>query len=110
MKSLDPSGTGAQRAIAQHYLAAGNDAMKAADYAGALKDFDQAASAGSAPEAVTANTFAAFAIMSGKKPDYDKAKEYALKAVSACTRRRTGKFRSRGGVRQHLRNEQEDRR
>ncbi len=83
MKSLDPSGTGAQRAIAQHYLAAGNDAMKAADYAGALKDFDQAASAGSAPEAVTANTFAAFAIMSGKKPDYDKAKEYALKAVSA---------------------------
>jgi TonB family protein len=83
MKTLDPSGTGAQRAIAQHYLAAGNDAMKAADYAGALKDFDQAASAGSAPEAVTANTFAAFAIMSGKKPDYDKAKEYALKAVSA---------------------------
>ncbi len=83
MKSLDPSGTGAQRAVAQHYLAAGNDAMKAADYAGALKDFDQAASAGSAPEAVTANTFAAFAIMSGKKPDYDKAKEYALKAVSA---------------------------
>ncbi|MGA7745423.1 MAG: TonB family protein, partial [Candidatus Aquilonibacter sp.] len=53
MKSLDPSGTGAQRAVAQHYLAAGNDAMKAADYAGALKDFDQAASAGSAPEAVT---------------------------------------------------------
>jgi TonB family protein len=83
MKTLDPSGTGAQRAIAQHYLAAGNDAMKAADYAGALKDFDQAASAGSAPEAVTANTFAAFAIMSGKKPDYDKAKDYALKAVSA---------------------------
>ena len=83
MKSLDPSDTGAQRAIAQHYLGAGNDAMKAADYAGALKDFDQAASAGSAPEAVTANTFAAFAIMSGQKPDYDKAKAYALKAVTA---------------------------
>ena len=82
MKSLDPSGTGAQRAIAQHYLGAGNDAMKAADYAGALKDFDQAASAGSAPDAVTANTFAAFAIMSMPKPDYGKAKDYALKAVA----------------------------
>jgi tetratricopeptide (TPR) repeat protein len=83
IKSLDPSGTGAQRAIAQHYLSAGNDAMKAADYAGALKDFDQAASAGSAPDAVTANTFAAFAIMSMPKPDYEKAKEDALKAVAA---------------------------
>jgi TonB family protein len=84
MKSLDPSGNGAARAIGQHYLQAGNDAMKAADYAGALKDFDQAASAGSAPDAVTANTFAAFAIMSMAKPDYDKAKQYALKAVAAA--------------------------
>jgi TonB family protein len=84
MKSLDPSGNGAARAIAQHYLQAGNDAMKAADYAGALKDFDQAASAGSPPDAVTANTFAAFAMMSLAKPDYDKAKQYALKAVAAA--------------------------
>jgi TonB family protein len=82
MKSLDPSGNGAARAIAQHYLQAGNDAMKAADYAGALKDFDQAASSGNASDAVTANTFAAFAIMSMPKPDYDKAKQYALKAVA----------------------------
>ncbi|HUN29827.1 MAG TPA: TonB family protein [Alphaproteobacteria bacterium] len=82
MKSLDPSGTGAQRAMAQHYLQVGSDAMKAADYATAVKDFDQAAAAGSAPDAVTANTLAAFATMSMPKPDYDKAKAYALKAVA----------------------------
>ena len=84
MKGLDPSGTGAARAIAQHYLQAGSDAMQANDYAAALKDFDQAASAGSAPDAVTANTFAAFAIIKMDKPDYAKAKDYATKAVAAA--------------------------
>jgi len=84
MKALDPSGSGPARAIAQHYLQAGSDAMQANDYATALKDFDQAASAGSAPEAVTANTFAAFAIMKTDKPDYGKAKDYAAKAVAAA--------------------------
>ena len=84
MKTLDPSGTGPARAIAQHYLQAGSDAMTAKDFATALKDFDQAASAGSAPEAVTANTAAAFAIMRMDKPDYAKAKDYATKAVTAA--------------------------
>jgi Flp pilus assembly protein TadD len=84
MKALDPSGAGPARAIAQHYLRAGNDAMQANDAATALKDFDQAASAGSAPEAVTANTLAAFAILKMDKPDYAKAKDYATKAVAGA--------------------------
>jgi Flp pilus assembly protein TadD len=84
MKVLDPSGAGPSRAIAQHYLQAGSDAMTASDYAGALKDFDQAAAAGSGPDAVTANTFAAFAVMKMDKPDYVKAKDYATKAVNGA--------------------------
>jgi hypothetical protein len=82
MKSLDPSGPGPAKAMAQHYLQAGSDAMQTSDYATALKDFDLAASAGSATDAVTANTFAAFAIMKMDKPDYVKAKDYATKAVT----------------------------
>jgi Flp pilus assembly protein TadD len=84
MKSLDPSGPGPAKAMAQHYLQAGSDAMQTSDYATALKDFDLAASAGSAPDAVTANTFAAFAIMKMDKPDYVKAKDYATKAVTGA--------------------------
>ncbi|MGD0968691.1 MAG: tetratricopeptide repeat protein [Candidatus Aquilonibacter sp.] len=84
MRALDPSGAAPAQAIAQHYLRAGNDAMQANDYASALKDFDQAASAGSAPEAVTANTLAAFAILKMEKPDYAKAKDYATKAVAGA--------------------------
>lgn len=85
MKALDPSGAGPSRAMAQHYLQAGSDAMTASDYAGALKDFDQAAAAaGSGPDAVTANTFAAFAVMKMDKPDYVKAKDYATKAVNGA--------------------------
>ncbi|HTC31351.1 MAG TPA: tetratricopeptide repeat protein [Candidatus Acidoferrum sp.] len=84
MKTLDPSGTAPAKAVAQHYLQAGSDAMQANDYASALKDFDQAASAGSAADAVTANTFAAFAVMKMDKPDYVKAKDYATKAVAGA--------------------------
>jgi hypothetical protein len=84
MKSLDPSGPGPAKAMSQHYLQAGSDAMQTSDYATALKDFDLAASAGSAPDAVTANTFAAFAIMKMDKPDYVKAKDYATKAVTGA--------------------------
>jgi tetratricopeptide (TPR) repeat protein len=85
MKSLDPSGgTAASQAVARHYLQAGSDAMNAKDFDSALKDFDQAASSGSPSDAVTANTFAAFAILRMDKPDYMKAKGYAVKAVTAA--------------------------
>jgi len=86
MKSLDPSGnSAASRAIAQHYLQLGSDAMKANDFATAAKNFDLAASsAGSGPDAVTANTFASFAIMREGKPDYSKARDYAQKAVAGA--------------------------
>ncbi len=84
MKSLDPNGgAAATDAVARHYLQAGSDAMNAKDYDGALKDFDQAANTASGQDAVTANIFAAFAILKMEKPDYGKAKGYAMKAAMA---------------------------
>jgi tetratricopeptide (TPR) repeat protein len=85
MKTLDPNGgQAAQEAMARHYLQAGSDAMNAKDFPGALKYFDQAAASGSPSDAVTANTFAAFAILRMDKPDFNKAKGYAMKAVTAA--------------------------
>ena len=110
MKSLDPSGTGAQRAIAQHYLQLGNDAMKAATSPAPLKDFDQAAAAGSGQDAVTANTFAAFAIMREPKPDYGKAKDYAHKAVAGSPDDVQANFALGLAYANMLRDEQQERR
>lgn len=85
MKSLDPQGGDlAAHAIATHYLQAGNVALNAKNYDEALKNYDAAANAGSAADAVTANTGAALAILQMQKPDFEKAKEYALKAVTAA--------------------------
>jgi tetratricopeptide (TPR) repeat protein len=82
MKALDPSGTEAQAAIGAHYLTQGNAAMQAKDYKEALKAYDQAAAAGDPKVAVTASLGAAFALLQQDKPDYDQAKDRALKAVA----------------------------
>ncbi len=84
MKALDPSGSGASRAMSQHYLQLGSDAMTAGDFPTAAKNFDLAAASASGQDAVTANTFAAFAVMREAKPDYGKAKDYAQKAVTGA--------------------------
>jgi TonB family protein len=84
MKTLDPSGSGAARAMSQHYLQLGSDAMTAGDFPTAAKNFDLAAASASGQDAVTANTFAAFAVMREAKPDYGKAKDYAQKAVTGA--------------------------
>ncbi|MGB6987152.1 MAG: tetratricopeptide repeat protein [Candidatus Aquilonibacter sp.] len=84
MKTLDPSGSGASRAMSQHYLQVGSDAMTAGDFPTAAKNFDLAAASASGQDAVTANTFAAFAVMREAKPDYGKAMGYAQKAVSGA--------------------------
>ncbi|HTZ55722.1 MAG TPA: TonB family protein [Candidatus Acidoferrum sp.] len=85
MKQLDPSGaSAASHALAQHYLKGGSDAMTAGDFPTAAKDFDQAAASATGQDAVTANTFAAFAVMREAKPDYGKAKGYAQKAVTGA--------------------------
>jgi TonB family protein len=84
MKTLDPSGSGASRAMSQHYLQLGSDAMTAGDFPTAAKNFDLAAGSSSGQDAVTANTFAAFAVMRESKPDYSKAKDYAQKAVTGA--------------------------
>jgi TonB family protein len=87
MKTLDPNGAAPQHAIAQYHLRLGSDAMQASHFPAAVKEFDLAAAAGSPPDALTANTLAAFAILRMTKsdtPDYAKAKDYALKAVAAA--------------------------
>ena len=85
MKAIDANGADmAAHAIAQHYLQLGADALTAKKYDDALKYFDQAASAGSLADSVTANYSAAFAILDMEKPDYVKAKGYAMKAVAAA--------------------------
>jgi tetratricopeptide (TPR) repeat protein len=84
MKQLDPTGNAAGLAVGNHYLQLGDAAMKAKNYPDALKAFDQAAAAGVTQIAVTANTDAAFAILSMDKPDYVKAHDYAMKAASAA--------------------------
>ncbi|HUA09629.1 MAG TPA: TonB family protein [Candidatus Acidoferrales bacterium] len=88
MKALDPSGgDAAAHAIAVHYLQLGGDAMTAKKFGDAVKYFDQAANAGSSADVVTANYSAALAIENmgpSDKPDYSKAKGYAIKAVTAA--------------------------
>jgi tetratricopeptide (TPR) repeat protein len=83
MKQLDPSGTEAGLAIANHYLEAGSQQLNSGKYPDALKSFQQAAAAGNPDAAVTANTYAALAIFKMDKPDYQQAKSYAEKAVAA---------------------------
>ncbi len=84
MKQLDPTGGSATTAVGSHYIQLGNEAMSAKNFADALKDYDQAAATGDPKVTVTANTGAAFAVLSMDKPDYQKAHDYAAKAVAAA--------------------------
>ena len=84
MKQLDPTGSSASTAVGAHYIELGNAAMNAKNYTDAVKDYDQAAATGDPKVTVTANTGAAFAILSMEKPDYQKAHDYAAKAVAAA--------------------------
>jgi tetratricopeptide (TPR) repeat protein len=83
MKTLDPNGASASHAMAQHYLQIGADDLNAKKFNDALAAFDQASSQGNAGDAVTANTYASFAILQMDKPDYAKARDYALKALAS---------------------------
>ncbi len=82
MKALDPNGSSASNAIAQYYLSIGADDMQAKKFDDAIQAFDQAAGAGNSADTVTANTYAAFAVLRMEKPDYAKAKAYAAKALA----------------------------
>ena len=84
MKQLDPTGSSGSTAVGAHYIELGNAAMSAKNYTDAVKDYDQAAATGDPKVTVTANTGAAFAILSMEKPDYQKAHDYAAKAVAAA--------------------------
>lgn len=81
---LDPTSTLGAHEMGIHYLQTGINAMQAKDYATAVKNFDQAAAEGNPQDAVTANTYSAFAYLSMSTPDYDKARDYGLKAVAGA--------------------------
>jgi TonB family protein len=82
IKQLDPGSTAGSAAMAMSLINAGTKARDAKDTATALSDYDQAAAAGDAKLAVTANTLAAFAIASSEKPDYKRMQAYAEKALA----------------------------
>lgn len=82
LKQLDPSSTVPGRVMGNHYLQLGSAALQAKNYADALKNFDQAAATGDQQVAVTANTQAAFTLLSMEKPDGNKVKGYADKALA----------------------------
>jgi len=84
MKTLDPTGNSAALAIGNHYLLMGNAAVQAKDYEGAVKAYDQAIATGDPKVAVTGELGAALAIIQMPKPDYARAKGYAVKAVTGA--------------------------
>lgn len=84
IKALDPNGSSASHAVAEHWLRIGADALTAKKFDDAVSAFDKAAAAGNSADAVTANTYAAFAILQMPKPDYAKARDYALKALATA--------------------------
>jgi tetratricopeptide (TPR) repeat protein len=84
IKTLDPTSTLPSRVLGNSFLQAGTAALTAKDYAGAMKDFDQAATQGDADVAVTANVQAAFTVIkiNAEKPDYKSMQMYAEKALA----------------------------
>ncbi len=92
MKTLDPTSDAAGMAMANYYLTAGNQAIAAKQLDAAEKDFAQAAATGITQAVVTGNIQAAFAVMSMQKPDYSKARDYAVKAVTAAPNDATANF------------------
>jgi TonB family protein len=82
IKQLDPSSNIAGRVAGNQYLSAGNAAVQAGNTEEALKQFELAAGTGDPDVQVTAYTQAAFAIGNSSKPDYDKMKSYADKALA----------------------------
>jgi len=81
MKQVDPTNTAGARVLGNHYLQVGTAAAKAKQPDAALKAYDQAAALGDPDVAVTAYTQSALAIANTEKPDWDKAKTYADKAI-----------------------------
>jgi TonB family protein len=84
IKSIDPTSTLPGRVLGNSYLTAGTAALQAKDYAGAIKDFDQAAAQGDSEVAVTANVQAAFTVIkiNPEKADYKQMQAYADKALA----------------------------
>jgi TonB family protein len=82
LKTMDPNAAAA--ALGNYYLSLGNQAMTDKKFADAEKAYVQAAAQGSDQAQVTANTGAAFAVISMEKPDYVRAQKYALAAVTAA--------------------------
>ena len=82
LKTLDPTGNPGARFVGIFYLQQGVAAAKAMKPVEALAALDKAAAAGDPKVAVSAYTQAAFVLIQGKSPDYDRARGYAKKALA----------------------------
>jgi hypothetical protein len=80
LAALDPQAAASAK-ITQLFASA-TQATNAKNYAEAFKDYDEAAQSATGPAAVTANTMAAFSLFRMDKPDWSKARDYAMKAVT----------------------------
>ncbi len=82
LKALDPTGSPGARFVGIFYLQQGVAAAKAMKPVEALAALDKAAAAGDPKVAVTAYTQAAFVLIQAKSPHYNRARQYAKKALA----------------------------
>ena len=82
IKRLDPSSTLPSQFLGSRYIKLGQAAMTAKNVPEAIKEFDKAVALGNTKISVVALASSAFAYLSGEKPDFDKAKAYADKAIA----------------------------
>ncbi|HEY5257123.1 MAG TPA: energy transducer TonB [Candidatus Baltobacteraceae bacterium] len=82
IKQLDPTSPVPGRILGNQYLAAAFASLQALKYDDAVKNFDLAAQAGDSQVQVTAYAQASLALAEEQKPDYDKVKAYADKALA----------------------------
>jgi len=82
IKQLDPTSTLPKRVIGDQYLNAAFADLTAKNNDDAIKNFDLAAQNGDSQVQVTAYAQASLALANEQKPDYDKVKAYADKALA----------------------------
>ncbi len=82
IKQLDPTSSIPSQFLGSRYIKLGQAALTAKKIPDAVAQFNKAAALGDPKISVVALASAAFAYLAGDKPDYDKAKDYADKALA----------------------------
>lgn len=82
IKALDPTSTIPSQFLGSRYIKLGQAELAEKHVSEAVAEFEKAAALGDPKITVVAYASAAFANLSGDKPDYDKAKAFADKALA----------------------------